>query len=283
MDANGCSQCLEGFVAVTTFPAVYGGKTPIETFYACACTTGRRRLAHTQGIERVISMDEFERRYPDGFPQHDTKLLEILTAANVPPACQSWTIASYQQKFASMGGIDEVLKRAHAWIHLPVAERSDWVMLGPNGTGKTGLAIALVRSAAEQGQSVQFWTVKHLSIVWRASYDAQLFERRDDTRREVELLDAIVAPDVVVLDEFGGTNLTDFIESTITLIVDARQKALRPTILTCNLTDEDMVDKKSINGRVTQLLGPTLMDRLRERAQWLPLKGSSHRRAWRPA
>jgi DNA replication protein DnaC len=283
MESEGCAQCTQGFVSVTTYPSLYEGTVPIEKLYACACATGRRRLARTTGIERILSAEEMEEKYKDGIPQHDAHVLDILTKANVPIACHSWTIDTYQHRFQQMKELGEVVRRAQAWIDLPVRDRSDWVMLGPNGTGKTGLALALLRGVVDRGQSVQFWTVKHLSIVWRASYDSQLFERRDNTKREVELLEAITTPDLVVLDEFGGTSLSDFIESTVTMIVDTRQKALRPTILTLNLPETDMEDKKSIHKGMTTLLGPTLTDRLRERAQWLPLKGQSQRKAWKAA
>lgn len=282
MESSGCGQCVDGFVGVVTYPSIYKGEAAIEKYYACACTTGRRRLTHTQGIEQILSATEMEERYPQGFVQHDARVIDLLTHANVPPACHSWTLQTYAHRFREMPQVDEVVKRADAWVKLPVSERSDWVMMGPNGTGKTGLAMALLRGSLDAGQSVQFWTVRHLSIVWRASYDAQLFERRENTPREIELLEQLTHPDVLVLDEFGGASLTDFVESTVTLIVDARQKVLKPTILTLNITDEDVkAGRKALNERVTSLLGPTLTDRLRERSQWLPLTGRSQRRAWK--
>ena len=277
----GCGHCNEGFVELEVRPDTYGGKVVITKMYACLCTTGRRRLARTRGVEDVLPPEEIERMYPAGFQAHDTHTLELLAQANVPPAMHRWTIGTYRERFGKSKDAETALSRAEAWLSQPIAERSDWVIMGPNGTGKTGLAVALLRGALDRGHSVQFWTVKHLSIVWRASFDQQLFERRENTRREIELREQIVAPDVLILDEFGGTTLTDFVETTLTEIVDARQKQLRPTLLTLNLSQHDIsAGKKRVHERVTALLGPTLADRLRERAQWLPLYGASARRAW---
>jgi DNA replication protein DnaC len=267
---------------ITTFPAVYGGTVGVETCVACLCPEGRRRLTQMIGIEEKLSAEDIATMYPEGsVPAADPRLMEQLTRASVPVACQGWTLASYKERFSDQKATADLITKADAWLQAAPADQSDWVLLGPNGTGKSGFAIALLRAAVEAGHSAQFWTVKQLSIVWRASYDAQLMERRGTTKREVELLEQLVEPDVLVLDEFGGTTLTDFVESTITLIVDSRQKQYRPTLLTLNVSAADCEGgRKQMHSRVTAMLGPTLSDRLRERAQWYPLTGASQRRAW---
>lgn len=278
-ETTGCEHCVEGYITVDVPTEIYGG-TPsaVPKCFACLCAQGQKHT-RTKSIANVWPMETIERLWPQGAGPTDATIMEALAQANVPPAYHAWTLTSYRAKFTSKTML-EVTRRADAWLQTAVRDRSDWVLAGSHGTGKTGLAIALMRAAIEAGERVQFWTVRHLSIVWRAAYDQSLFERRQHTQREIELMEAILAPDVLVLDEFGGTTLTDFIEHTITDIIDSRQKQLRPTILTLNISDEDASDRKKLGQRIAAILGPTLTDRLRDRAQWVPLMGASQRKAW---
>lgn len=275
-----CAQCYGGWYLVSEPTRLYGGKL-ISRAYACLCAAGRAKLKVAQGVERALPADEIDRLWPEGGARMDLHLLDALTRANVPPACATWTLDSYRGRFGQDKKAADAVTRAARWLQTARAERSDWIVFGPNGTGKTGFVIALLRACLERGETIQFWTVKHLSILWRASYDRPLIDHHEPSPREADLLAGLVAPDVLVLDEFGGTALTDFIESTITLIVDQRQKQQRPTLLTVNLAAGD-VDrgKKAVGARINALFGPTLSDRLKERAQWLALFGASKRHAW---
>ena len=86
-------------------------------------------------------------------------------------------------------------------------------------------------------------------------------------------------PHVLVLDEWGGEGLSDFVEKALTLTIDRRQKAQVPTIITLNLAAD--VDDSVAVEQLVQMFGPSLADRLRERAQFWPIWGKSKRQTHR--
>ena len=77
------------------------------------------------------------------------------------------------------------------------------------------------------------------------------------------------------LDEWGGEGLSEFVEKALTLAIDRRQKAQVPTIITLNLAAD--VANDVATEQLVEMFGPSLADRLRERAQFWPIWGKSKR------
>lgn len=263
---NGCGVCRYGLVSVR-HPGTQ------SAVYACLCQRGQaKRIA---SITSQITEAEREQYWPGGVPQavDPQRVLELLTAARIPPKFLPWSLASYRERFKSDREQQRYLKLAEEWIQ--ASERSDLVIFGPNGTGKTGIAIALVRALAEQQQRSEFWTMRELSIAWRDTFRAGA--RDDDgALTEADFLASLVALDLLIVDEVSGQRLSEFVEDTLTMIVDKRQRLQKPTILTMN-TPAEAEDDGAV---LAQLLGPTLQDRLRERGQFWPMKGLSRRNTY---
>ena len=108
---------------------------------------------------------------------------------------------------------------------------------------------------------------------WRDTF------RADAETSELGILDMLEVPHVLVLDEWGGEGLSDFVEKALTLTIDRRQKAQVPTIITLNLA-ADVDDGVAIE-QLVQMFGPSLADRLRERAQFWPIWSKSKRQTHR--
>ena len=104
---------------------------------------------------------------------------------------------------------------------------------------------------------------------WRDTF------RADAETSELGILDMLEVPHVLVLDEWGGEGLSDFVEKALTLTIDRRQKAQVPTIITLNLSAQIANDVAT--EQLVEMFGPSLADRLRERAQFWPIWGKSRR------
>ena len=76
-----------------------------------------------------------------------------------------------------------------------VDRRENVILLGPSGTGKTRLAIALAVRATQKGYKVRFITAADLTL--------QLEKSRREDRFEQYLHRAILWPRLLVLDEIG--------------------------------------------------------------------------------
>ena len=169
--------------------------------------------------------------------------------------------------------IRDYVELVDEWLKLPMADRSDVVLFGPNGTGKTGLAVSMLHACLKDRSTGLFTEVKRLMMRWRDTF------RADAETSELGIFDILEVPHVLVLDEWGGEGLSDFVEKALTLTIDRRQKAQVQTIITLNIAAD--VDDGVATEQLVQMFGPSLADRLRERAQFWPIWGKSKRQTHR--
>lgn len=91
--------------------------------------------------------------------------------------------------------------------------------------------------------------------------------RRDSRQSEQEVIDTLCALDLLVIDEVGVQRGTDDEQIILFDVIDRRYADLRPTIIITNL-----------NGAAfAEVIGPRIMDRLRERAVFVPFNWASYR------
>ncbi|MCY4475561.1 MAG: ATP-binding protein [Chloroflexi bacterium] len=106
------------------------------------------------------------------------------------------------------------------------AEAKSWLYLnGPTGVGKTHLAVAIAGVRAKRGFEVRYWSVPDLLDNLRRAYsspDPLAFANTFDTTRNSELL---------ILDDFGAPNTTDWALEKLFQIVTFRYDRRMPTVI----------------------------------------------------
>lgn len=147
-----------------------------------------------------------------------------------------------------------------------VQQLTDWlygdrwlVLYGLVGRGKTGLAAALARELVERGAGLLFRTVPDLLDRLKATYSGD--------GKESELLSALYAVDVLVLDDVGVDRSTDWTIERLFRILNHRYDERRRTILTTNLGPNEL----------SQFLGSRNFDRLREMTSFVRVGGPNLR------
>ena len=101
------------------------------------------------------------------------------------------------------------------------------LFVGPQGVGKTYIAAALLKYIyTKYGIRGLFTDTKELSIKLRDSFS--------DQRTKGGLVDALIKVPVLVLDDLGNENLTDWYRDILTGIIARRYNEKRVTIITTN-------------------------------------------------
>ncbi len=120
--------------------------------------------------------------------------------------------------------------------------------LGDRGNGKTQAAVHLIHQAVGRLVSARYMRCRQVSMMIRSTY------RPDSRITESEALEDLVKPGLLVLDECQERFDTDHELRTLTLLLDMRYGAMKPTILIANCTPEAF----------EALMGPAVIDRMRE-------------------
>lgn len=104
-------------------------------------------------------------------------------------------------------------------------------LAGSIGSGKTHQVAALLRRAALTG-GVAWWDVRELVAAAQASAGKR--------GKRPAVMDSPAAPDVVVLDDIAAARNTDFGVGVVADIIAARYNAMRPVVVTSNLTMDEL-------------------------------------------
>jgi DNA replication protein DnaC len=148
-----------------------------------------------------------------------------------------------------------------------VERHEDVVLLGPVGVGKTFLACALGHAACRAGYDVLFL---------RADRLFQLFLQSRADHSTEKVLRRLLAPDVLLVDDFGLRRLDARQSSDFYEIVHERHRRAS-TIVTSNRAIDEWVALFE-----DPILAQSAIDRLAHNAYQVVIEGESYRKRQRP-
>lgn len=137
------------------------------------------------------------------------------------------------------------------------------IFTGPPGTGKTHLAKALGHAACRKELTVRFFSFNELF---------RQLEKAELTEKLPRLMKQLIKKDLLIIDDFAFTALSQQQSEWLYEIVDARYGA-RSTILTSNRAMGDWLGVFP-----DPVIGGAVLDRLTHQAHQIQLKGESVRK-----
>lgn len=142
------------------------------------------------------------------------------------------------------------IKAAATRIPAVIKSGHNAVFAGPPGTGKTQAACLLIRAAAEAGYTAAIENIGRAAMRIRAAYG----QETGDT--EAALTTRLSDVDLLVLDDVGAGEAGEgkLELRLLYFITEARQAARRPTVITTNLTAEQL--RKFLQVRIANRLMP---------------------------
>lgn len=156
---------------------------------------------------------------------------------------------------------DEELKVARNYVNKFDKFYKDNVglmLIGDKGTGKTFMAGCIANELCERGHSV------YMSNVLEITRQLSDFHTKEAT------MDNIKRCELLIIDDVGAENQSDYMCANLYDVVDARRRANKPIIITSNLTMEQLNQNNDIRLERTY-------DRLIEMCHPIVMKGKSRR------
>jgi DNA replication protein DnaC len=162
------------------------------------------------------------------------------------------------------------------------AQKNGLLAIGPPGTGKTHLAVAMGRALIEsKGATLLFYEQRELLKALQSTYDGV------SGVREAEILRTLMEAEVLILDDLGAGRTTPWARDVMHDIIVQRYNDMKPLILTSNLAtggggdegERSRSAKRSVEAPLTlrDRLGDALMSRLYEMCEILRLEGTDYR------
>lgn len=141
---------------------------------------------------------------------------------------------------------------------------------GTNGTGKTHLAAAIALQLIGEGVPVICKTSTDLLLDIRKSFDTAGV-------REHEILGVYKRVDLLIIDDLGKEQCSDWSMSTLYAILNDRYEDMKPTIITTNYNNGDLIKALTPNGKDNSKI-VAIISRLRETSTvmtmaWADIRG----------
>lgn len=151
----------------------------------------------------------------------------LSTTSTIPARFRDKTLEDYDGTISP-----STAKALAAARRMEAGEIKSLVLIGAAGVGKTHLAAGVMRRLGGEWQNVAELIVGMRADMDRVADDRQYQWRPNELRRERRL---------VVLDDLGREKISDWTGETIYSLVNARYEAMLPTLVTSNLTPEQLV------------------------------------------
>lgn len=198
---------------------------------------------------------------------HAKASAQNLSDARIPPRYQRCTLDSFvtYQNEELMRAVESARRFADAF---PVVQKG-LMLIGPPGIGKTHIAVSALQQVIRRtGARGLYYDTRALLRDIRSTYNPVLH------MAEMDVIRPVMEAEVLVLDDLGAERLTDWVEETMSLIVNTRYNERRPTIFTSNY--EDIPDEGEVNSLLARV-GFRLHSRLREMCEFLEYDGPDYR------
>ena len=186
-------------------------------------------------------------------------------AAAIPPNYERVTLENFQipqDNPIAKSGLGTVIMQVRSYLReFPAMDRPGLLLAGDTGTGKTHLAVAVLKALIERGHEGLFFDYQDLLNRIRSGYNAA------SGSSDREVYRSALDTEVLLLDDLGSHRVTDWVEDTVTAIVTHRCNQRKVLLATTNLDLDDTGTVAYATAGGAQVHRKTLADVIGARAR----------------
>jgi DNA replication protein DnaC len=210
------------------------------------------------GVRRVVRCDCRRQRLVQNRLAH----------AGIEPRYKNCTLDNFR---IDTDAQREAVRKCRSFIdRFPVVDRG-LLFMGMPGAGKTHLAVAVLKEVVERtGAAGLFIDVRTLLRTIRNTFNPVV------KATEFDVIQPVMDAPLLVIDELGAEKLSEWVDETMTLIVNTRYNKRLATIFTTNYLNRP-VDEKSPAEVLIERVGPRIHSRLHEMCDFIELQVLDYR------
>ena len=181
--------------------------------------------------------------------QEQRRIAKLMGIGGVGERFRSRSFATFRETPATRAAVTACRRFCEAVKSDPKAQ--GLMLMGGYGTGKTHLAVAILRETAEAGISGMFVVVPDLLGKMRASFD------RKDGKAD-ELVDTAKNAPLLVLDDLGAENPKPWVVELVYVLINHRYEHMLPTVIATNCSGKELeaVFGRRIMSRLAEMTTP---------------------------
>lgn len=209
------------------------------------------------GVRRVVRCDCWQ-------SEHTRRLIDD---ARIPPRyrrCDFDNFLVYRENEKLANAVLAVKRFATSFPNVT----KGLCLIGPHGIGKTHLAVAAMRTVLAGGSQAVFYEVSDLLRLIRSTYNPVI------KTAEMEVLQPLLTAQLLVLDDVGKEKTSEWVEETMTFIVNTRYNHRLTTIFTSNY--EDNPDAEALDSLRVRV-GSRMYSRIHEMCDFVEYGGADYR------
>jgi len=200
----------------------------------------------------------------------------LLANAKIPKRYEHCEIDNFEVKPSKHRSIEMARLTAEKFVEeYPTPQPFGLIFMGPQGTGKTHLAVGIIKQLIRQ-KSVPclFCTFPELLKEIQNSYNPI------SQTSELALLAPVLETEVLLLDELGAQKPSDWVRDQVAYILNYRYNENKVTIVTTNFFDreENQEGRADITDSLAQRITERIRSRLFEMCKTIRMDGIDYRK-----